>query len=204
MGRSNDVLAPSPPFSLALDVLSDPVFPVPWDFDLSRFKFRPHPQHRLPFLLIHTPQHHNHNIFLPQWYPLVPILHKVLDLSEVFNIQLHLISLASISTLNNSIPPTHLRALINMAAVNRKTDVQQKEADVNQKLQLYGIYSGMASPFKAEISIIMANLLPWIAFANGKVPSVSFLKWLSCNVYHQVAHIWLSRTNKSTSPSTLP
>lgn len=30
-----------------------------------------------------------------------------------------------------------------MAAVNRKTDVKQKEADVNQKLQLYGIYSGI-------------------------------------------------------------
>ncbi|KAL8842117.1 MAG: hypothetical protein Q9176_002809 [Flavoplaca citrina] len=36
------------------------------------------------------------------------------------------------------------------AAVNRPTNVKQKEADVNQKLQLYGIYS---------------------AFANGKVPS---------------------------------
>ncbi|KAI9667293.1 MAG: hypothetical protein M1821_000107 [Bathelium mastoideum] len=35
-------------------------------------------------------------------------------------------------------------------AVNRPTDVKQKEADVNQKLQFYGIYS---------------------AFANGKVPS---------------------------------
>ncbi|KAL9086508.1 MAG: hypothetical protein Q9165_007124 [Trypethelium subeluteriae] len=35
-------------------------------------------------------------------------------------------------------------------AVNRPTDVKQKEADVNQKLQLYGVYS---------------------AFANGKVPS---------------------------------
>lgn len=30
-----------------------------------------------------------------------------------------------------------------MAAVNRPTDVKQKEADINQKLQLYGIYSGM-------------------------------------------------------------
>lgn len=76
-----------------------------------------------------------------------------------------------------------------MAAVNRKTDVKQKEADVNQKLQLYGIYSGMASSFKAKISMVTANLLPWIAFANGKVPSVSFLKWLSFNVYHQVAYM---------------
>ncbi|KAM0801332.1 hypothetical protein BDR22DRAFT_880439 [Usnea florida] len=37
-----------------------------------------------------------------------------------------------------------------MTSVNRPTNVKQKEADVNQKLQLYGIYS---------------------AFANGKVPS---------------------------------
>jgi hypothetical protein len=29
-----------------------------------------------------------------------------------------------------------------MSAVNRPTNVQQKEADINQKLQLYGIYSG--------------------------------------------------------------
>lgn len=30
-----------------------------------------------------------------------------------------------------------------MAAVNRPTNVKQKEQDVNQKLQLYGIYSGV-------------------------------------------------------------
>ena len=29
-----------------------------------------------------------------------------------------------------------------MATVNRPTNVKQKEEDVNQKLQLYGIYSG--------------------------------------------------------------
>jgi hypothetical protein len=38
------------------------------------------------------------------------------------------------------------------SAVNRPTDIKQKELDVNNKLQLYGIIS---------------------AFANGKVPSVS-------------------------------
>jgi hypothetical protein len=37
------------------------------------------------------------------------------------------------------------------SAVNRPTDVKFKEQDVNNKLQLYGIYS---------------------AFANGKAPSV--------------------------------
>ena len=30
-------------------------------------------------------------------------------------------------------------------AVNRPTNVKQKEADVNQKLQLYGIYSGKSN-----------------------------------------------------------
>lgn len=35
-----------------------------------------------------------------------------------------------------------------MSSVNRPTNVKQKEADVNQKLQLYGIYSGML-PFVA-------------------------------------------------------
>lgn len=30
-------------------------------------------------------------------------------------------------------------------AVNRPTDVKQKEADVNQKLQLYGIFTGESS-----------------------------------------------------------
>lgn len=39
-----------------------------------------------------------------------------------------------------------------MATVNRPTDIKQKEADVNRKLQIYGIIN---------------------AFQNGKVPSVS-------------------------------
>jgi hypothetical protein len=48
------------------------------------------------------------------------------------------------------------------ANVNRPTDVNQKEADVNRKLQIYGIIN---------------------AFQNGKVPSVSiavfyFVDWL--------------------------
>jgi len=37
--------------------------------------------------------------------------------------------------------------------VNKPTDLKKKEADVNRKLQIYGIIS---------------------AFQNGKVPSVSF------------------------------
>jgi hypothetical protein len=40
-----------------------------------------------------------------------------------------------------------------MAAVNKPTDVKVKEADVNRKLQLYGIIN---------------------AFQIGKVPSVSY------------------------------
>lgn len=38
-----------------------------------------------------------------------------------------------------------------MAAVNRPTDVKQKEADINQKLQLYGIYSGMSASFSTTV-----------------------------------------------------
>jgi hypothetical protein len=41
-----------------------------------------------------------------------------------------------------------------MASVNRPTNVEQKDADVNRKLQLYGIIS---------------------AFQNGKVPSVGLI-----------------------------
>jgi hypothetical protein len=40
------------------------------------------------------------------------------------------------------------------ANVNKPTDIKTKEADVNRKLQVYGIIS---------------------AFQNGKVPSVSFV-----------------------------
>ena len=42
-------------------------------------------------------------------------------------------------------------ASVGIAGVNKPTDVKQKEADVNRKLQFYGIIS---------------------AFQNGKVPSV--------------------------------
>ena len=37
-----------------------------------------------------------------------------------------------------------------MAAVNRPTNVKQKEQDVTQKLQLYGIYSGTFLPLASE------------------------------------------------------
>jgi hypothetical protein len=43
-------------------------------------------------------------------------------------------------------------------AVNRPMDVKFKDQNVNDKLQLYGI---------------------WTAFANGKVPSVCLLPWLA-------------------------
>ena len=33
--------------------------------------------------------------------------------------------------------------------VNRPTDVRQKEADINQKLQLYGIFNGASSEISA-------------------------------------------------------
>jgi len=42
--------------------------------------------------------------------------------------------------------------IMTSTSVNRPTDLKQKEQDVNNKLQLYGIFT---------------------AFSNGKVPSVS-------------------------------
>lgn len=41
-------------------------------------------------------------------------------------------------------------------SVNRPTNVKQKEADVNQKLQLYGIYSG-TSNVHHQIPSILSN-----------------------------------------------
>lgn len=38
------------------------------------------------------------------------------------------------------------------AAVNRPTDVAVRDKDVNQKLQLYGIFSGMSQSSVAEQS----------------------------------------------------
>ena len=43
-------------------------------------------------------------------------------------------------------------------SVNRPTNVKQKEADVNQKLQLYGIYSGMSALWAAAIRTVVAVL----------------------------------------------
>lgn len=47
------------------------------------------------------------------------------------------------------------------AAVNRPTDIKQKEADVNRKLQIYGIIS---------------------AFQQGKAPSVSTSATMQLNL----------------------
>lgn len=45
-------------------------------------------------------------------------------------------------------------------AVNRPTDTQVKEKDVNNKLQLYGIYSGMSytliAPHPARIVVVLS------------------------------------------------
>lgn len=56
-----------------------------------------------------------------------------------------------------------------MATVNKPLDPKQKEADVNRKLQIYGIIN---------------------AFQNGKVPSVSYraLELLRCHPCKSVAH----------------
>ncbi len=40
-------------------------------------------------------------------------------------------------------------------SVNRPTNVKQKEADVNQKLQLYGIYSGKSNMHHHTPSILI-------------------------------------------------
>ena len=40
-------------------------------------------------------------------------------------------------------------------SVNRPTNVKQKEADVNQKLQLYGIYSGKLNLHNQSPSIFI-------------------------------------------------
>ena len=56
-----------------------------------------------------------------------------------------------------------------MATVNKPLDPKQREADVNRKLQIYGIVS---------------------AFQNGKVPSVSYRasEWCRCHPRRAVAH----------------
>lgn len=62
-----------------------------------------------------------------------------------------------------------------MAAVNRPTDVKQKEADINQKLQLYGIYSGMSDPpfpnrassaIHSRSSVILEFSSSWQKYTN--------------------------------------
>ena len=79
-----------------------------------------------------------------------------------------------------------------MATVNRPTNVKQKEEDVNQKLQLYGIYSGKSShslrpcrepehwqsrswdsQLHSQGQACVLTCYFALAFANGKVPSVS-------------------------------
>ena len=55
------------------------------------------------------------------------------------------------------------------ANVNKPTDVKQKEADINRKLQIYGIFS---------------------AFKLGKVPSVCSLQSLTRIVPHSVNHFF--------------
>ncbi|KAI9796501.1 MAG: hypothetical protein M1825_000618 [Sarcosagium campestre] len=62
------------------------------------------------------------------------------------------------------------------SAVNRPTNVKQKEQDINAKLQLYGIYS---------------------AFANGKVPSN---KQIDVALNSALAHSSLASPSKKLSP----
>ena len=45
-----------------------------------------------------------------------------------------------------------------MTTVNRPTNVKQKEEDVNQKLQLFGIYSGMYTFFTLCTNIVAPQM----------------------------------------------
>lgn len=45
--------------------------------------------------------------------------------------------------------------------VNRPTNVKQKEADINQKLQLYGIFNGESS------AVFRREQTPWKGCASG-------------------------------------
>ena len=58
-----------------------------------------------------------------------------------------------------------------MSSVNRPTDTKAKEADVNRKLQFYGIASGKFIQLIFQETI--ADDFPLVAFQAGKVPSVS-------------------------------
>jgi hypothetical protein len=57
--------------------------------------------------------------------------------------------------------PSHNSTSTSMAAVNRPTDVKQKEADVNQKLQLYGIYAGKWEMLPMLFAFIRVALETW-------------------------------------------
>ena len=97
-------------------------------------------------------------------------------------------------------------------SVNRPTNVKQKEADVNQKLQLYGIYSGMSrfsincgrghgcAPgvecgeiWWRDLVCSLTDLTSPTAFANGKVPSVSFMV---SSIDHHVCANWTSQNKQ--------
>lgn len=52
-------------------------------------------------------------------------------------------------------------------SVNRPTNVKQKEADVNQKLQMYGIYSGM-SLLREALCLLTWRLFSSLAVWNAE------------------------------------
>ncbi|CAD0096943.1 unnamed protein product [Aureobasidium vineae] len=59
------------------------------------------------------------------------------------------------------------------ASVNVPTNTKIKEQDVNNKLQLYGIFSGRSFERCASSNLVVhiANVRSLSAFTNGKVPS---------------------------------
>lgn len=57
-------------------------------------------------------------------------------------------------------------------SVNVPTDPKVKEKDINAKLQLYGIYSGMCARARLDKWVLGAPLtVPSLAFAKGKAPT---------------------------------
>ena len=57
-----------------------------------------------------------------------------------------------------------------MTTVNVPTNIKQKEADVNQKLQLYGIYEGMSPSTADSLESVVARSAPRRRSVHGSQP----------------------------------
>ena len=111
------------------------------------YKPNPNPSSSFPSTKPDTPLFPIHSNFLITRRLFYCLVYYILTYLHPLPLLLYLLSFDTLNCLCS-------QQIFTMAStsVNRPTNVAQKESDVNQKLQLYGIYSG---------------------FANGKVPSVS-------------------------------